>query len=299
MKYEQLELFKLVVEHGSITSVANKLNVTSAAVGKQLTLLEKRLSIQLLIRTTRNISLTEIGKVVYEQACDLVRQMEGIEQYTASSKEEPKGELKIRSSIHFGEKFLIPHLSQFNLKYPKIKFELELLEQIPTFSSDKVDILFGVLSTLDIQDLVRRKLITTSYKLCATPAYIKKMGMPITPHNLTNHNFITHSNRPDNNLLTFKNIQISLTPSLQVNDTRSLLACTLEGLGFSNLLDFIVDDLLKHDQLIEILPDYSSEEKYEICLYYKKTRYTKPEIKAFIEFINKRGLFLTNSNVIA
>lgn len=283
-KLEQIAVFLEVVETNSFAGAARKLGISTAAVSRQISRLEESVSAQLLLRTTRRLALTDIGQQFYEHAKKIANDLTEMESMVAGSKAEATGILRVTSSRYFAMMHIIPRLPEFLRLHPKLKLKFELAERLPDLAGEKIDILFGVSLTPDFPDLVRKRVLTTRYVLCAAPSYLKKFGTPKNPHDLMQHRYITHSMRKPDNVITFKNGQIiRVDPYIWLNDSQAMLKCAKLGMGIIRLHDYMVTEELKSKKLIEVLPSFT-EESLSVFLYYQQSRFLLPKIRHFIDF---------------
>lgn len=281
---EQLITFKIAAEQGNFSKAALKLGITPAAIGKQIKALEKTIDAQLFYRTTRRVTLTELGEALYEQCEKLLKEAERTKDLIASHKGLPIGKLKIISSIHFGETYLVPHLTEFMTLYPKINIELELADRIPNLESENIDLAFGLMSGLP-PHYIQRRLIEVRYVFCASKNYLKKHGSPQTPRDLEKHLYITHSKRPNPTLIIFdKNLKIPINPYLSTNSTSVMIQSCKEGLGIAMLHYNAVKIDIENGKLIEILKKYQ-QPKQPLYLYFRKLQYMQPKMRVFIDFV--------------
>ena len=203
-KLERLQTFVKVVEENSFTAAARHLRISNVAVTKQINALEDELGVQLLVRTTRKLSLTEAGRVCFEHAKILSNNLQEMEGLFSEMRSEPV-EIKVGCSPYLAETFLVPHLHEFLTLYPKISLTLEIYERIVELAKEGVDINIGhnlAYISRDAQDIVR-SIGSTRYILCASPAYLEKFGIPKKPKDLLKHRYITHSMRRPDNVLEF------------------------------------------------------------------------------------------------
>lgn len=272
-----------VVEENGFAAAAKKQKISTAAVSRQIARLEQMLGVQLLKRTTRQFSLTEIGQQYYEHCKNALNEITTADRLVAGSRQEPSGLLKVTSNRYFAEEYLLPRLPKFMATYPKLRLNLELAERFPNLAQENIDVLFGV-SMEGPVDLVRKPVMSTRYVMCASPAYLKQHGIPKTPNDLVKHHYITHSMRKPANIITFKHSkEIHIDPILSLNDSRAMCQCAIQGLGIVKLHDYMVADAIQSKQLIEILSDYQ-EPKITVYLYYQSSRYLQPKIRKFIDF---------------
>lgn len=280
----QMETFVLTSELGSLAAVARKLGISPAAISKQLTRLEEELGLQLLVRSTRRIELTEVGVNYCLQCRRILEEVEAASALISQAKAVPYGILKIVSGRHFATSYIIPHMREFLLKYPKIELNLELAERVPDLNVEAIDVLIGM-SISAAGDAIQKRIATTSYSFCASPNYLKLFGTPEKPVDLKNHRYITHSMRnPDNELLFGDKQVITINPYIRVNDAQTMLNFALDGLGIVKLHHYIVKEHLERGTLQELLSAYSNSE-IPIYVAYPQRRYIPSKARYFIDFI--------------
>jgi DNA-binding transcriptional LysR family regulator len=285
-KWERITAFIDVVEENGFAAAAKKQGISTAAISRKISQLEADLKVTLLSRTTRQLSLTESGKLYYQGCKKSVGTLDDIETDLMASQQEVMGMLRLTSNRYFATRYLIPHLPVFMAQHPKLKVSLELAERFPDFVQEDIDLVFGV-SMEGPLDLVRKRVAVTRYVLCASPGYLKQYGTPETPADLIKHRYLTHSMRSPNNRLIFKgNKELYLEPILWLNDSQALLECALLGMGIIALHEYVVDDALQSGQLVELLRAYQ-EPRVPVFLYYRQQRYLQPKIRQFIDFYDQ------------
>lgn len=282
-KLERIATFISVVDENGFAAAARKKGVSTAAVSRQITALESELDTQLLQRTTRQLALTEMGDEYYQQCKKTLTELDDVEVALLQNKTEATGVLYVMANRYFAITHILPKLPEFMRLNPKLRISFQLAESFPNLEKDGIDILFGV-SVEGSDELVRRRVTTTRYVLCASPIYLKKQGTPKTPTDLTKHTYITHSIRKPDNIIQFKNNKtIHVNPVLWLNDSYAMRECAMQGMGIVNLHDYMVADALSDARLIEVLREYQEPEKY-VYLYYRKSRHLQPKIRRFIDF---------------
>jgi DNA-binding transcriptional LysR family regulator len=282
-KIEQIQAFISVVEQNGFAAAARKDGVSTAAMSRQVARLESDLKAELLYRTTRQISLTEIGAEYYQHSKKALAELEEAEIAISDSQAEPSGILSVTSNRYFAVKFLLPRLPEFMALHPKLRVKVELAERFPNLAEENIDLIFGV-SMEGPSELVRRRVMTTRYVLCASPAYLQKYGNLRLPADLTKHHYITHSMRKPDNVVTFKdNKEIYVKPLLWLNDSRAMCECAMQAMGIVRLHDYIVADALEDGSLVEILPEFCEHDQ-PVYLYYQQSRYLQPKIRRFVDF---------------
>ena len=280
----QIETFVLTSELCSLAAVARKLGISPAAISKQLTRLEEELGLQLLIRSTRRIELTEVGINYCLQCRRILEEVEAASALISQVKSIPYGILKIVSGRHFATSYIVPHMKEFLLKYPEIELNLELAERAPDLNLEAIDVLIGM-SISATGDAIQKRIATTSYSFCASPNYLKEFGIPEKPDDLKHHRYITHSMRkPDNELLFQDKEAVNITPYIRVNDAQTMLNFALEGLGIVKLHHYVVKEYLERGSLQELLTAYNNSE-IPIYVAYPQRRYISSKTRCFIDFI--------------
>lgn len=282
-KFDKISSFIKVVDENGFAAAARKEGISTPAISRKVAALERELGAQLLLRTTRQIKLTEIGEDYYRQCKKILNELTDAETVIAESKNEAMGELRIVANRYFAIIHLLPTLPEFMRQNPKLRIHFQLAERFPNLEKEGIDILFGV-SIEGSSELVRRRVATTRYVLCASPNYLKKMGMPERPHDLVKHHYITHSMRKPDDVVLFKDgKEIHVNPTLWLNDSYAMRECALQDMGIVNLHDYMVADAIQEGKLVEILQEYQEPQK-NVYLYYRQSRYLQPKIRKFIDF---------------
>lgn len=282
-KLERITAFIQVVDENGFAAAARKNSISTAAISRQVAALEHELGVELLQRTTRQISLTEMGNEYYQQCKKMLNQLQDAENAIAGSQNEATGILTIASSPHFALRYLLPTLPEFMNANSKLQIRFDFAERFPDLGKEEIDVLFGV-SMDGPPELTRKRITTTQYVLCASPQYLKKFGIPKVPANLVKHRYITHSMRNPDNVITFKDDKkVYVDPYLRLNDSRVMRECAIKDMGIVKLHDYMVLDALKENNLVEILNEFK-EPQQSVYLYFQQRRYLQPKIRKFIDF---------------
>lgn len=295
-KLEHLETFVQVVEANSLALAAKRLGLSAGAISKQISALENDLKVNLLSRTTRRLELTELGLLYYEQCKGVMRKIGELDGVMDSLQREPSGELTVLSSRYFADHCIIPHLQEFFAKYPKITLDLIIVGRASDLSREDVDLFFGITHAVPA-GAIQQEIGKGRFSLCASPSYLKQRGIPKYPQDLSHHHFITYSVRQACHRLTFNNgMEIYLNPLLRVSDTKMMISCALQGLGFIKLHQLESEQFLSDGSLVEILAEFR-EPPQPIYLGYLQERYLQPKVRHFIEFylgkLKQTGAYVT------
>ncbi|KTD47532.1 LysR family transcriptional regulator [Legionella quateirensis] len=281
-----IHTFCKVAQCANFTVAAKVLNRSAAAVSKQISLLESSLGVMLLHRTTRQVSLTEIGEAYYREAQSVLLALDKANGVVASAKQEPTGLLRVKSSRYFADNYILPRLNEYMNKYPQVTIDLQIAEHIPDLLEEDLDVVFGM-SAQVASNSVQKKITTTRYVFCASPAYLGLKNCPDTPSDLSSHNYITHTMRRPNDAWTFPSGEtVYLLPVLYLNDAQAMLDSAIKGLGIVALHHYQVADALSRGELVELLTNYQMP-RIPVFLYYHPGRYMQPKVKTWVDFMSQ------------
>lgn len=281
-KYERLATFILVADEKSFAKAGKIIGISNVAIAKQINNLEDELGVPLFIRTTKSILLTEAGKLCYEQAKQISKEMHEMDILFSGLRKEPFGPFKIGVSRYLSENFIIPHLLEFLEKYPKIEITLEHMERLSDLEKEGIDINIGHKYVGGLNDIIRR-IGSTRYVLAASPRYLEKFGTPKNPHDLKKHRYLTHRMRIPNDTLKFDQQEVTLKPFLFFNDSSLMKTSALNHLGIIKLHRYTLKDELEKGTLVEILNGFDTSEQ-TLYLAYKPYRKVEAKIRCFIDF---------------
>ncbi|MFC1233999.1 LysR family transcriptional regulator [Vibrio sp. F74] len=260
----QLSLFIDVVQQGSFAKAATLHDMDNSSLSKQIKKLEMTLGVQLLNRSTRSFSLTSAGEEILKQTHVLVNTLNNIHNIADSYRSEPKGIIRVASSISFGQEYLQPAITKFMLKYPEVKVTLELEDKKTDIISNQFDLAFRV-GKLANSNLIAKKIASTNFALIASTSFLKKYGHPKTPEDLIALPAVVYSNGET----TLDLIQMSDSPhgsqlknykmkgNYKVSDARVLMSAVKDGLGYSMIDLFNLDRPLSESDLVPLLTDHT------------------------------------------
>lgn len=288
---DRFEIFTHVVQLGSITEAAKQLRVSKASLSKQIKQLEQKFNITLFTRYKQRLLLTPEGETLFTQCLRLRRELDDARNICLGLNHEPEGDLHVVVFSYFAKNLIFPKLKGFLEKYPKIKLQVDTTERVPNFIQEQIDLSVGFsLPVPNPGEVIQKRMATTCYILCASPKYFQEKGMPKDLNDLHQHQYIEHTSRSINKALKLKSgYNISLKPYLLLNSVSSMIECATQDLGIIQLPLYMLDELLKQDKLIEILPEYQATNA-SVYYHYPKLRYMQPKVRKFIDY------FLDESN---
>lgn len=190
--FSAIPIFVAVVELGSFSRAAERLNITKSAVSKRITQLEQGLGARLLNRTTRQISLTEAGERYYSHVSQALSSAHQGVDAVAELQGEPQGQLKISVPMSFGIRHISPYITEFLQRYPNLRVDIQLDDQIVDIVSQGLDMAIRI-DNMPNSTLIAKRLTCCKTVLCASPAYIQQYGEPTSPADLIEHNCLQYS----------------------------------------------------------------------------------------------------------
>lgn len=283
--------FARVVEHGSFARAAERLEVSTSAVSRQVAELEAHLDVRLLNRTTRKLSLTEAGQAFYERCVALLADLDEAEASVRASAVLPKGTLRITCGVSFGVRYLAPAIAEFCARHPQVLFDIDLSDRTVDLVDEGFDLAVRI-GNLRHQGLVSRRIGWTRAVCCASPAYLAKHGTPKTPAELASHECITYTHVPVPNVLTFadrtgETHSVRIPTRHRTNNGRMSAALAVDGLGISYEPDFIVAPEVRAGRLVRLLPDFEPPQA-PIAVVYPSRRHLSAKVRTFVDFVAER-----------
>jgi DNA-binding transcriptional LysR family regulator len=285
-----LASFILIVEEGSFTAAAKKLDVTPSALSKLVTRLEKALSIKLFERSTRTLLITRSGQKVYDQAVIMLNAAKQAVELSLSDHSEVQGTLTIAAPEAFLNSVVQPHVLPFLNLYPKVKLQLRVADGEIDLLRDNIDVAFMLTDTPD-ERLILKELGKTNLVLCASPDYIKQRGMPEHPSELVQHDCLYLAENDHDYIWRFikgdEVHSVSVTGRYAVNHSQMRLTGVKNGLGIGILHDFVIADALEQGDVVPVLSDWTLRSNYHgfIAMQYAQTRYMPARLRVFIDYV--------------
>lgn len=282
-----MRVFVAVVESGSFSRAAEQLRLSSTAASRHVAELEKHLGAQLLQRSTRRLNLTGIGADYYDRCRTILADVEEAEAQAATSEKQPRGTLRISLPHSFGLHYFAPLVPEFCERYPDLQLELNFSDRTIDLVEEGIDMAVRITNQLKTS-LVARKLAPARIVCCAAPIYLARHGTPQSPEDLRVHNCITYSYAPSANLWTFikngKEVNVHVKGTLRANSGDMSRIAALNGLGITNLPDFLIHDDLQAGSLVPLLADAEMPELNVYAVYLPGAR-RATRIKVMVEYL--------------
>jgi DNA-binding transcriptional LysR family regulator len=251
-----MAIFATVVRSGSFAAGARALGLTRAVVSHHIRVLEGKLGVPLAQRSTRSFSLTPAGEAfrvhcerLLDEAHDGIRGMELL-------RAEPRGEVRITCSHHFGSKRIMPALLAFRRRYPAIRLHVAMNDANVDLVQHGIELAVRAGPLAD-SSLVARRLTREPTMLCAAPSYLRRYRAPATVAELDQHRWVVYptSQRVLNASVGGQNVQIRVQGDVVTDSAAARLAFVLAGEGIARLPSYDAATLLASGELVQILPD--------------------------------------------
>ncbi len=281
-------VFARVVQAGSFTTAAAALGMPKSTVSRKVSELEERLKARLLQRTTRKLSLTDVGRTYYDYCARIVGEIEDAERAVSRLSEAPRGILRVTAPINVS--FLGPIVADYVKRYPEVRLELFCTARTVDLVEERFDlgIRAGILAD---STLIAKSLGQVTWFLAATPAYLKKRGRPRSPDDLKKHDALLFGMGIESTSVRLESADrpahVALSARLMVSDMDVLQAVVLAGQGIAVLPAFRCVEELRTRRLERVLPDWNVPST-PVHVVYPSTRHLSPKVKTFLDHLQER-----------
>ncbi len=289
-RLDDMLAFIKVVDTKSFTAAADRLNLSKSVVSRRIGELENRLGARLLNRTTRKLSLTEVGQAYYERCTRILADLEEAEQAVADLHAAPRGRLRLNAPVSFGILHLAPAVAEFLERYPAIEIDMDLNDRTVDLIDEGYDLAVRI-GRLRDSSLIARRLAPARIALCASPAYLQKHGVPEAPDDLARHSCLIYTNVPTPDVWQFtvdgetRNVRIS--GPIRSNNGDLLREAALSGVGFIMSPTFLCGQALTRGELVSILHRHIPTE-LSVNAVYPQNRHLSPKVRVFVDFLVQR-----------
>jgi DNA-binding transcriptional LysR family regulator len=275
-----LALFLRVLDSGSISAAARSLDLSAAVASQRLKRLERELGVRLLLRTTRQLSVTPEGAALAEQGRVLVDEIETLTAGLRKAGSGVTGTLRVTTSSMFGQQYISPLIPKFLALHPNVKLSFDLNDETLDLVKSGFDLAIRI-GELEDSNLVARKLATNRRVLCASPKYLRKHGVPETPADLKQHQCLILVGRNGRRDVWHR---VRVDGRIESNQGELLRHAALGGLGIALHSTWHVWQDLRAGRLQVVLPNYPIADT-GIYAVTPHRRWVPPRVRAFIEFL--------------
>ncbi len=259
-RFAELEIFTRIAEEANLTRAAEELGLSVSGVSRCLTGLEKRLGVRLVQRTTRHLCLTLEGERFARSARDILADLQDAETSVSVVAAEPRGTLRIGSSLSFALLHLMPIVRDFKARHPHVSVDLQASNRYCDIIENGLDVAIRTRSSEADSSVTIRKLAEVPRILVASPDYIGQHGAPDTPEALQNHALLLYTLSDDWDHLTFTRGEVTrrlpAKAEIASNDGQLLRQAALAGMGILVQPAYVVHDDLAAGRLLPVLGDW-------------------------------------------
>lgn len=286
-----MRVFRAVVELDSFVRASERLGLSPAMVSKHVMHLERHLGARLLNRSSRHLSLTEIGKVYFEQCRDMLDNLDEVEATVGRTTVVPRGMLRLSAPVWFANPIFTRTLAAYRARFPEVTFDIDLSGRVVNLVEEGFDLALRV-SEAPAPALIARPVGSVAFYLVASPAYLARAGVPRQPQELAKHAMISYSLMAAGNELRFDGPRggetVCFQPVLQSNNESLLHAAALDAMGIALLPSWQADDDLAAGRLVRLFDSYRlvSGKVYAV---YTSRRYLSSKVRTFIDFLAGEG----------
>lgn len=280
--------FVKVVESGGFSAAARALSMSPSMVTAHVQSLEERLGVRLLNRSTRRVSLTEVGHAYYERCLQILADVEDADQIAQALQSTPRGTLRLNTSIAIPP-LLAPVIAEFVALYPEVSVNLTMTDRMIDLVEEGFDLAVRNMSVPD-SSLIVRRIATYRFVVCGAPSYLAARGMPRQPADLVQHNCLIYSHSAWGNEWRFVGPDgeqsVTVAGNLQANSDNALRLAAVHGQGLALAPSFLVIDEIKAGRLVPVLTEFLQTE-HAINAIYLHRHHLSVKVRSFIDLLAK------------
>ena len=257
-----LSVFVAAVEEGSIAAAGRRFGLSAVMAGRHLSSLENSLSVRLVQRTTRHLSLTDAGQAYFAKCKCILEELLEANEEAGNMQAKPRGKLRVTAPITFGSMYLGPIIAQYMTEFPEVEVSLHLQDRFVDLVEEGMDLAIRVGKVLN-SDLVSRKLADCREMACASPSYLVSAGIPEKPADLEKHALIGYIGYITTAPWVFEDsngnaIDLKCSCRFMANNTAMMLEVALAGFGIVYGPSFVFAKHLAAGTLVPVLSSYST-----------------------------------------
>lgn len=286
-----IRVFVRVAESRSFSEAGKRLGLTSSAVSKAITRLERELGVRLLQRTTRSVGLTNDGASFYESCRQILSDVQSAEENLLQTRATPYGLLRVHMPVAFGRKVVMPAIKNLVDRHPRLTINAELSDRNIDMAYEGIDVAVHIGDITDSR-LVARKLCSLQFVAVASPDYLARNGEPKTPDDLSSHHCLAYVMLRSGRYREWTFMQEGrvfhkvVSGQLNVNNAESLLEAAVSGLGIAMISTLIAGDAIRAGLLKCILTEFNAPGP-AVHVVYPHTRTVSPKVRAFVDFLKE------------
>lgn len=284
-RLHEIEVFIAVADAGSFAKAGTRLRLSPPAVTRAIASLEDRLGTRVFNRTTRSLTITDVGQRFLESARRILLDLDVAEKDATGEAAMPQGNLTITASVTFGRSALPPIVCDFLNQHPRVSASVLLLDRVVNLVEEGIDVAVRI-GDLPDSTLIAKKIGAVHRILVASPDYLARRGAPTSPMDLRQHSVIAFTglmpNREWRHLNGRKPASVSLQPSFEINDAVATIQAAEMGHGITIVLSYMVIDKIREGKLVPILQAFTPPPQ-PVHLVYPHSRLVAPKVRAFVD----------------
>ncbi|MDH1264346.1 LysR substrate-binding domain-containing protein [Pseudomonas sp. GD03944] len=284
-RWEGLDEFVAVAECGQFTAAAERLGLSSSQVSRQIARLEERLQTRLFYRSTRRVALTEAGQTFLHHCQRLQDAREEALRAVGDLNSEPKGLLRMTCAVAYGERFIVPLVTDFMTRHPQLRVDIELSNRTLDLVHEGLDLAIR-LGRLQDSRLVATRLAPRQMYLCAAPDYLQRYGRPHSLSELSRHNCLVGSTDQWSFQLDGRESSQRVQGNWRCNSGQAVLEAALRGLGLCQLPDYYVLEHLRSGALVSLLDNHQPPNTAVWALY-PQQRHLSPKVRQLVDALRE------------
>jgi DNA-binding transcriptional LysR family regulator len=289
-RLHEIEVFVAVAEAGSFAKAGARLRLSPPAVTRAISALEDRLGARVFNRTTRKVTITDVGQRFLERARGVLADLDAAEEEAVGETAEPQGHLTITAPVTFGRSALPPVVCDFLGQHRRVTASVLLLDRVVSLVEEGIDVAVRI-GQLPNSSLIAKRIGAVHRVLVASPDYLAKRGAPAAPADLRLHSVIAFTGLMPNRDWRFLKGQkpgsVSLHPRFEINDAVAAIHAAQTGYGITTALSYMVSDQIRDGKLVTVLDAFALPPQ-PVHLVYPPARLVAPKLRAFIDFATPR-----------
>lgn len=281
-----MSAFVKVVDVGGFAAAARKLNISPSMVTMHVRALEERLGVRLLNRSTRRVSLTEVGQAYYERCLQILADVDDAENVAQALQSNPRGILRLNASVAVPP-FLAPAIAEFTSMYPDVSISMTMTDRMVDLVEEGFDLAIRTFANPD-SSLIVRRIATYRLLVCGSPEYLAKRGTPQQPADLADHNCLVYSYAPNGSEWSFVGPDgpqtVVVTGNMFSNSANALRLAAVHGQGLVIMPSFLAVDEIKSGALIPVLSDFLQTQE-PINAIYPHRHHLSAKVRSFLDLL--------------
>ncbi len=288
-KLQAMEVFIQVVDAGGFSRAAENMQLPKATVSTLIQQLETALSVKLLHRTTRQVTVTADGAAYYERCLQILTDVKEAEESLSRTRLSPSGRLRVDTPTGLSSEILVPALPAFFERYPDIQLELGCSDRPVDLIEEGVDCAVRGGHLVD-STLIARRIGVLNFLTCAAPAYLEKYGTPQHPRDLARHRCVNYFSAKTGKIYDWdfnrdgERIEVPMPGVIALNDSNAYVQAGLAGLGVIQMTDYLLDRHVGDGRMVQVLGDWSTD-PLPVHIVYPQNRHLSAKVRVFVEWV--------------